>query len=190
MDGDFMLEDLTYPAFLNTCENISKMSDKDILKHFPDVPAAETRLKYSRMFRSTTHLEFEKFKSARNVTRHKNHGNVLYAAKQNKEAIEEYESALASLGEIADPALSRATETTVRLNLALAYLEVHLPQSVIQECKRVLEIDPYNDRGIYRISRAYLELEQPDMARAYLKRAVILQSTDPKRTRSFAHSIP
>ncbi|KAG4089362.1 TPR-like protein [Neocallimastix lanati (nom. inval.)] len=63
-------------------------------------------------------------------------------------------------------------------NMALCLMKTAKYERAVQSCTKVLDIEDYNDKALYRRGRSYLALQKFDLAEKDLKKAANINSTD------------
>eukprot|EP00026_Physarum_polycephalum_P009127 Phypoly_transcript_09239.p1 GENE.Phypoly_transcript_09239~~Phypoly_transcript_09239.p1 ORF type:complete len:413 (+),score=126.11 Phypoly_transcript_09239:104-1342(+) len=118
----------------------------------------------------------------------KDDGNELFKASKFKRAIKKYKKALTFLDAeygMTDDQKGKAKELKVPLYLNLAACKLSTKQytDVLEDCKKALEIDPNNQKGLVRQAKANIELDEWEAAHKALARALELDpnNADAKR---------
>ncbi|KAL7665582.1 Cns1/TTC4 wheel domain-containing protein [[Candida] zeylanoides] len=109
------------------------------------------------------------------ATNFKNQGNDCYKAKQYKNAINFYTQGLDI--ERGDDAARDPLTVSLYLNRAACQLELKNYRSCIEDCKKVLVVDPTNVKACYRSGRALFAVERFDEAKEILRYGL---SLDPE----------
>jgi len=107
----------------------------------------------------------------------KDEGNELFKASKFKRAIKKYKKALTFLDAeygMSDEQKAKAKELKVPLYLNLAACKLSTKQftEVLEDCKKALELDPNNVKGLVRQAKAHIELDGWEEARASLAKAL------------------
>lgn len=118
----------------------------------------------------------------------KDDGNELFKASKFKRAIKKYKKALTFLDAeygMTDEQKAKSKELKVPLYLNLAACKLSTKQftDVLEDCKKALEIDPNNQKGLVRQAKANIELDDWEGAQKALARALELDpnNADAKR---------
>jgi len=118
-------------------------------------------------------------------------GNEFFKAKDYKKALKCYYTALLyttglksnyDFGpKIEDEALNEDIDKcliSIYNNMALCQMKTEKYDRAVQSCTKVLEIEDYNDKALYRRGKSYLALQKFDLAEKDLKKASNINSTD------------
>ncbi len=86
------------------------------------------------------------------MEKHKNEGNLHYAAKEYEKAISSYRAGLEAcvVSNDDDDSSQVPLRVALRSNLAVTLLKVFNYQQALQECNLALELDPTNPKVWYR----------------------------------------
>ncbi len=117
--------------------------------------------------------------------KHKDSGSNLFKEKRYRGASVRYSKAIKYLA----PAGIGSSESKLSeeisklgalcmLNLAACQLQLNLPNHVVTNCSRVLQIEPTNVKGLYRRAKALLDMKDFEEARADLKKATELDPSN------------
>ncbi|ORX50276.1 TPR-like protein [Piromyces finnis] len=63
-------------------------------------------------------------------------------------------------------------------NMALCQMKIEKYERAVQSCTKVLEIEDFNDKALYRRGKSYLALQKFDLAEKDLKKASNINSND------------
>ncbi|OUM56689.1 hypothetical protein PIROE2DRAFT_33933, partial [Piromyces sp. E2] len=63
-------------------------------------------------------------------------------------------------------------------NMALCQMKIGKFERAVQSCTKVLEIEDFNDKALYRRGKSYLALQKFDLAEKDLKKASNINSSD------------
>eukprot|EP00833_Pecoramyces_ruminatium_P000701 jgi/Orpsp1_1/1174733/evm.model.c7180000051204.1 len=65
-------------------------------------------------------------------------------------------------------------------NMALCQMKTEKYERAVQSCTKVLDIEDYNDKALFRRGKSYIALQKFDLAEKDLKKAANINSTDPQ----------
>lgn len=117
--------------------------------------SAQDKIDYTENFKSRATERFQK-------------GNVVYASKLYEKALSyiEYDSDFKEEEKV----LRNNLTLSLRLNLALCYLKLEDHSKATNECDKALEIDPLNEKGLYRKGQALMLRADYDEAKRVFQR--------------------
>jgi len=121
----------------------------------------------------------------------KDDGNELFKVSKFKRAVKKYKKALTFLDAeygMTDEQKTKAKELKLPLylNLAACKLSTKEYKEVLEDCKKALELDPNNQKGLLRQAKANLELDEWDEAQKAISRCLELDpsNADAKREKA------
>ncbi|XP_074379987.1 70 kDa peptidyl-prolyl isomerase-like isoform X3 [Apium graveolens] len=109
--------------------------------------------------------------------RKKDEGNVLFKNGKYQRALKKYDKAATYVGEDGsyeddNQKLVRSLRVSCWLNNAACCLRLNNFQAAIELCSKVLDIEFYNVKALYRRSQAYIETADYHLAEADIKKAL------------------
>jgi len=117
------------------------LKEFDKIKESYSLDTADEKLKYAEDFKTRATSRFQT-------------GNLVYAVKLYEKSASyiEYDSEFTE----EEKSKRNGLMLSLKLNLALCYLKMADPAGVITECDKALEIDPKNEKGLYRKGQALM----------------------------------
>jgi tetratricopeptide (TPR) repeat protein len=104
-------------------------------------------------------------------------GNQCFAAKEYKEAVEHYTKAIQ---------LDNKNHVYFS-NRAASYSGLHNHEQAVQDAKECIRLDPSFIKGYYRLSTAYMDLKDYDMATAAIRQGLAMDAKNAQLNKQLQH---